>query len=112
LKDRFAVAESTDAELAEKVEEDADLLGSLTVEQWRDVLFLDARGLVLEIAAKASWWHLVKFLDLIDGARLGDTGIGAEFVREARELILSNISFSSDDRAGEACAHTLGQSER
>jgi len=95
LKDRFAVAESTDAELAEKVEEDADLLGSLTVEQWRDVLSLDARGLVLEIAAKASWWHLVQFLHLIEDARLGGTGIDSEFLREARELILSNTAFSS-----------------
>jgi len=88
LKARFAVGELTDAELAARVEEDAELLGSLTVEQWRDVLFLDVRGLVLEIAAKTSWWHLLKFLDLIDGARFNNLEIDKAFLAEARELIL------------------------
>ena len=87
LKARFAVAESTDEELAQRIEEGAELLGQITPQQWRDVLKVEARATVLEIAAKRSWHHVERFLWLIEGAHTG-TPIPPDVLSEARTLLL------------------------
>ena len=71
LKARFFVDEKTDDELAAEKEDRAVLLGLLTVDQWRDVLKVDGRGVLLDIAAKGGWPHVQKYLHFIEGAREG-----------------------------------------
>ena len=87
LKAMFAIEETTDEQLANKVEESAVLLGLLTVDQWRDVLKVDARATVLEIAARSGWHEVQRFLWFINDAHKG-----VEFDRamliEARSLLL------------------------
>jgi hypothetical protein len=73
LKARFFVDEKTDEELAAERDDRAVLLGLLTVDQWRDVLKVDGRGVLLDIAAKGGWLHVQKYLHFIDGAREGVT---------------------------------------
>jgi hypothetical protein len=58
--------EATDQQLAEQVEEEATLLGTLTLEQWRRVLAArrkDTRGLLLEVAAAGGWSAVLTFLE-------------------------------------------------
>ena len=88
LKQALAVENVSDEELAERAEEEAELMGYLTYEQWRDVLKVDARALVLEIAAKRSWYAVTRFLDVIEGAHTG-TVIPAGLLVEVREILLS-----------------------
>jgi hypothetical protein len=71
LKARFMVDEKTDDQLAEEKDDRAVLLGLLTVDQWRDVLKVDGRGPLLDIAAKGGWLHVQKYLHFIEGARDG-----------------------------------------
>lgn len=76
LKDRYAIGDKTDDELAkEKEDEFAVLLGTLTIEQWRDVLAVEGRGEVLSLAARGGWPAVVNYLLTIRG--LGCRGIGA-----------------------------------
>jgi hypothetical protein len=87
LKAMFAIEEATDEELSTRVEEEAVLLGLLTIDQWRDVLKVDARATVLEIAARSGWHEVQRFLWFIEGA-----GKGVQFdksmLSEARSLLL------------------------
>ena len=53
LKARFGLADKNDEELAAELEDNAELLGLLTPDQWRDVLKVKARATVLELAASA-----------------------------------------------------------
>lgn len=69
LKARFNQAEKTDEELAAEQDDRAVLLGLLTVDQWRDVLKLDLRGPLLEIASKGGWEAVQRLLHFVDGAR-------------------------------------------
>jgi hypothetical protein len=71
LKARFMVDEKTDDELASTQEDRAVLLGLISIDQWRDVLKVDGRGVLLDIAAKGGWSHAQKYLDFIEGARNG-----------------------------------------
>jgi hypothetical protein len=87
LKNLFAIEETTDEELATKVEESAVLLGMLTVDQWRDVLKVDARATVLEIAARSGWHEVQRFLWFIEGAHKG-AQFDREMLAEARSLLL------------------------
>ena len=76
LKDRYAIGEKTDDELAEdKEDEFAVLLGTITIEQWRDVLAVEGRGAVLSLASRGGWPAVVDYLATIRG--LGCRGIGA-----------------------------------
>lgn len=69
LKRRFAVAEVSDEELAEKQDDDARLLGIVTLEQWRNVLRVEGRGVLLQVAASGGWEAVQIYLDgLILGA--------------------------------------------
>lgn len=87
LKARLAIEEATDEELTQRIEEGAELLGQLTADQWRDVLKVDARATVLEIAARSSWHHVERFLWVIEGAHKG-TEIPPDVLAEARALLL------------------------
>lgn len=67
LKARFAIEEVSDEELVERLEEDAELLGILTLEQWRDVLAAKGRAVVLCCAASGGWPAVCDYLDSIKG---------------------------------------------
>jgi hypothetical protein len=87
LKALFAIEETSDEELATRVEETAVLLGLLTVDQWRDVLKVDGRATVLEIAARAGWPEVQRYLWFIEGAGKG-VHFDREMLAEARTLLL------------------------
>ena len=71
LKARFAIGEKNDEELAQEKEDDfAVLLGTITMEQWRDVLAAEGRGLVLSIAARSGWPAVLVYLESIRGKAL------------------------------------------
>lgn len=55
LKKRYAIGELTDEELSAQMEDEARLLGSVTLDQWRDVLAANGRGVVLQLAASSGW---------------------------------------------------------
>lgn len=63
LKKRFSIGEASDDELNNMQDDYADLLGTITVEQWRAVLKAEARGEVLQLAAAGGWPAVVLFLD-------------------------------------------------
>ena len=88
LKARFFVDEKTDEELAAEKDDAAVLLGLLTPDQWRDVLKVDGRGVLLDIAAKGGWHNVQRYLWLIEGAREG-VQIDPELLTEARQLLTS-----------------------
>lgn len=72
LRDRLAVGDDlTDEELAGQLDEGAEFLGSLSIDQWKDVLSVDARGLVLVVAARGGWPDVLRLLSVIDGAADG-----------------------------------------
>lgn len=67
LKKRFAIGESTDEELAVQMDDQAVMLGTITLEQWRDVLAVDGRGPVLLLAANGGWAAVALYLESIKG---------------------------------------------
>jgi hypothetical protein len=85
LKARFNQAEKSDQELAAEQDDRAVLLGLLTVDQWRDVLKLDLRGPLLEIASKGGWEAVQRLLHFVDGAR-DRPPPDAEFLEMLREV--------------------------
>jgi len=87
LKAMFSIEEATDEELLTRVEEEAVLLGLLTIDQWRDVLKVDARATVLEIAAHSGWHEVQRYLWFIEGAHKG-VQFEKEMLVEARALFL------------------------
>lgn len=87
LKARYAIEEASDEELSQRIEERAELLGQITVDQWRDVLKVEARATVLEIAARSSWHEVQRFLWFIEGAHKG-VQFDAGMLAEARALLL------------------------
>ena len=88
LKARLAVEHATDEEIVQRVDEEAELLGQITLEQWRDVLKVDGRALVLEIAAKRSWCEVKRLFDVIEGAYKGVV-MPAGLLADIREILLS-----------------------
>jgi hypothetical protein len=87
LKARFNQVEKTDEELAAEQDDRAVLLGLLTVDQWRDVLKVEGRATVLEIAARSGWVAVTRYLDIIKGAHRG-VQLDREVLCEAREILL------------------------
>lgn len=67
LKKRYAIGESTDEELAAQMEDHAAMLGTITIDQWRDVLAVDGNGTVLLLAANGGWDAVALYLDAIKG---------------------------------------------
>jgi hypothetical protein len=88
LKARFFVDEKTDEQLATEQEDNAVLLGQINIDQWRDVLNVDGRGTVLEIAAKSGWPAVARYLHFIEGAREGVV-IEPDDLREVRALLMA-----------------------
>lgn len=65
LKKRFAIGEASDEEIAEKQDDQAVLLGSISLEQWRAVLRHEGRAIVLELAEKQGWEGVQSYLNSI-----------------------------------------------
>jgi hypothetical protein len=70
LKKRYAVIDKTDEELAGTMDDYARLLGTITIDQWRDVLADKGRGTVLMLAASGGWDAVEVYLDAIRGKGL------------------------------------------
>lgn len=66
LKKRFAIGEASDEELAVQMDDHATMLGTITLEQWRDVLAVDGRGTVLMLAANGGWEAVAIYLSSIE----------------------------------------------
>jgi hypothetical protein len=62
LKKRFAIGEKSDEQLANEEVDEAVCLGQITIEQWRDVLAVNGRGLVLQLAAAGGWDAVTVYL--------------------------------------------------
>lgn len=67
LKSRFAVQEKDDETLANEKDDFAEVLGMLTIEQWRDVLAVEGRGILLSAATRGAWPAVLAYLDQIKG---------------------------------------------
>lgn len=66
LKKRYAVVDMTDDELAAQKEDQAVVAGSVTPEQWRDVLAVDGRVTLLQLACRG-WDGVEVYLATIKG---------------------------------------------
>jgi hypothetical protein len=64
LKAHFDLVDRTDQEISDDVEESAELLGSITLDQWRVICWFDLRGEVLELA-RHSWGAVLRLLDSV-----------------------------------------------
>ena len=67
LKKRYAIGESSDEELAAQMEDHAAMLGTITIDQWRDVLAVEGNGIVLMLAANGGWEAVTRYLENIIG---------------------------------------------
>lgn len=67
LKKLYLVAEKTDDALAAETDDKARLLGMITLEQWRDVLAIEGRAVVLQVAASGGWDAVTLYLEQIRG---------------------------------------------
>lgn len=105
LKKWFSIGESTDDDIAVEMREDAELLGSLTLHDWRKVLHSEARGLVLE-RARESWSAVVAFVSTlpalpprqawVGSVQPGDISAGLSYPESPGGLVLL-----SDHQAGD-----------
>ena len=66
LKKRYAVAESTDDELAAQMEDHTIVLGQIEHDQWRDILAVEGRATVLQLAVHG-WDAVAVYLQAIKG---------------------------------------------
>jgi hypothetical protein len=66
LKALYNVSEVSDEELVHAQDEDAVLLGSLDLDQWRMVCRAEGRGVLLEVAANAGWDGVLELLESFD----------------------------------------------
>ena len=67
LKKRYAIGESTDEELAAQMDDHAAMLGTITLEQWCDVLAENGSGTLLMLAANGGWDAVMRYMDSIKG---------------------------------------------
>ena len=67
LKKRFLVADKTDEALAAETDDKARLLGMITLDEWRDVLAVEGRSVVLQLAACGGWEAVAVYLVEIKG---------------------------------------------
>ena len=65
LKKRFAIGEKTDEQLAAVQDDSARLLGTITLDQWRDVLAVEGQAIVLVIAASSGWDAVTSYIGSI-----------------------------------------------
>lgn len=87
LKSLFNQVEKTDSELASEQDDQAILLGLLNPEQWRDILKLDLRGSILELASVGGWYAVTRLLYLIDGVR--SRPLNSHILSEISDLLCS-----------------------
>ncbi len=66
LRERFALDDVSDAELAASQEIDAELLAKLLPDQWRLVIRCNARGELLELARGGDWGPVARFLETLE----------------------------------------------
>jgi len=95
LKKRYAIGEKTDEELAAVQDDFARLLGTISIDQWRDVLAVDGRGIVLAVAASGGWDAVLFYLASIkrdsSHERTGDGGDPlAGWDRGTRAVVTTN----------------------
>ena len=67
LKKRFAIGEASDEELSVQMDDYAAMLGTITLEQWCDVLAVEGRGTLLMLAANGGWDAVTIYLRIIMG---------------------------------------------
>lgn len=67
LKKRYAIDEKTDDQLVDEKDDAAVLLGAITIDQWRDILADDGRGVVLNLASSRDWQAVSVYLESIKG---------------------------------------------
>lgn len=65
LKKRFKIGEVSDEELLNKHEDDAAFLGTITLNQWKEVLRDDGRGFILQLAARFGWSPVAEYLQVM-----------------------------------------------
>jgi hypothetical protein len=65
LKKRYAITEKSDETISEEHDQLARMLGTISLEQWRDVLAVEGRGIVLAVAASGGWDAVTVYLDSI-----------------------------------------------
>ena len=65
LKKRYAITDKSDETLSAEHDQLAQLLGTITLEQWRDVLAVEGRGVVLSLASSGGWDAVTAYLDSI-----------------------------------------------
>lgn len=86
--------EATDQELAEAVEQDAALLATLSLKQWRAILAHDCRGELLEIAHDGDAAKVMQFVNDLTG----DLSLPARDARAACDGELVNAVVCLDRR--------------
>lgn len=69
LKASFDLEELSDEDIASGGDAVSVLLGSLSDDQWRDVLHVDARGQLLHIAEASGWSGVELFCHVLSGVR-------------------------------------------
>lgn len=87
LKARYAIEDVSDDHLSERIEERAVLLGLLTVDQWREVLKVDGRGALLDVAAKVGWPGVQRYLAVIKDVERGL--LSKSEIDEIRQLVIA-----------------------
>ena len=83
LKKRFAIGEKTDEQLSAVQDDFARLLGTITLDQWRDVLKVEGRVHVLVLAATEGWDGVNKYLRFIKRLRVIKDPISDRHVRRS-----------------------------
>lgn len=63
LKALYEIGEVSDDDLVQSQDEDAFLLGSLSLDQWRLVCKAEGRGLLLEVAVNGGWDSVLTLLE-------------------------------------------------
>ncbi len=69
LKKLFSIGDLSDDELSSKIDDNADLLATLSLDEWRDVLRADARGLLLHLAVSGGYSAIRLYLDSLSKIR-------------------------------------------
>lgn len=68
LKKRYAIGDKTDEELANVEDDLCRILGTITLDQWRDVIATDSRVEILLVAASGGWSAVEVYLSSIRGS--------------------------------------------
>lgn len=66
LKKHFDIVDLSDDELGAVLEDDASLLGMISLSQWRDVLRVEGRAVLLQIAVSCGWDGVSNYLRSIE----------------------------------------------